>query len=65
MKKLLFGIVIGMLAGLWMGANLGKGQAIWENPFQDNSLQGRLERSQRDLGEAFKDGADAIRDAVK
>ncbi|WP_426417235.1 hypothetical protein [Aestuariirhabdus sp. LZHN29] len=65
MKTLLLGVVLGLVAGLWVGVNLGKGQDIWENPFQDNSLKGRLEQSGRTIGDALKDSADAVRDSVK
>ncbi|RRJ85219.1 hypothetical protein [Aestuariirhabdus litorea] len=65
MKKLLLGVVLGLVAGLWMGANLGKGQDIWDNPFRDNSLKGRLEESGRNISDALKEGADALKDSVK
>jgi hypothetical protein len=34
MKKLLIGVVIGIALGLWWGANIGKGQPFYANPFK-------------------------------
>ncbi len=65
MRNLLLGTLIGLMAGLWAGVNLGKGQDIWENPFNDNSLNARLKESSRDIGDALKDSADALRDSIK
>lgn len=65
MRNLLLGTLIGLMIGLWVGVNLGKGQDVWENPFQDNSLNYRLKESGRDIGEALKESADALRDSIK
>jgi len=38
-KTLVLGIVLGLLAGLWFGYNLGRDEPLFSNPFADRSLQ--------------------------
>jgi hypothetical protein len=57
-KKLLIGFVAGVVIGLWFGVNLGKGQPIYSNPFQERSLKERVLESGGDMleksGQALK-----------
>ena len=41
-KKLLLGMLVGIVIGLWFGVNLGKGQPIYSNPFHDASIKNRM-----------------------
>jgi hypothetical protein len=34
-KKLITGLIIGVLIGLWFGVNIGKGRPFWSNPFTE------------------------------
>jgi len=36
--KYLIVIVVGVVIGLWAGVNIGKGNAIYENPFKEKSF---------------------------
>lgn len=54
-KKYIIGAVIGLLAGLWMGVNIGADRPLWSNPF-----------AKKDLVEKAKDVAsDVVEDARK
>ncbi len=37
-KKLIMGLTIGLLVGLWAGVNIGYDQPIWSNPFEAPAL---------------------------
>jgi len=39
LKILVLGLLIGLGVGLWFGINLGKGQPLYSNPFDSESLQ--------------------------
>ena len=41
-KKILIGLVAGIVIGLWFGVNLGKDQPFYSNPFHERSLKDRL-----------------------
>ena len=62
LKSIIFGIIIGLLAGLWFGVNIGKDQPIFSNPFVDKSLQKKMLDRSGDLleksGRAIKDNID-------
>lgn len=62
MKYLVFGLVLGLLVGLWFGYNTGKGRPFYANPFTEPDLRERIsdtadqavEESKRGLREALK-----------
>ena len=69
-KVWLFGLIIGALLGLWGGVNIGKGRALYANPFAETPLPERLKDVGRDAlresgealertGETLKDKADS------
>ncbi len=57
-KYLGLGLAIGCAAGLWAGVNIGKGQAIYDNPFKERTIKERVLDSGADLLER---GSDALR----
>jgi hypothetical protein len=57
-KQLMTGVVIGVVLGLWMGVNIGKGQPVWGNPFADKPLS---ERAKETADRAIKNAKDALR----
>lgn len=56
-KKYIAGIIIGLLLGLWFGANLGKGQPFWSNPFDERKFAEQAKEKAVDLGERAKEKA--------
>ena len=36
------GILMGVIVGLWLGVNIGKGNPIFGNPFTQENLQQKL-----------------------
>lgn len=44
-KNLIIGLLMGVLAGLWLGINIGRDQPLLSNPFEDRSLQKKVIRS--------------------
>ncbi len=57
------GLLIGGLIGLWFGMNIGKGQPLLSNPFEEVSLSERVERTAGDAAEAAGDTAEQAGDA--
>ena len=45
LKMLMLGLLIGLGVGLWFGVNLGKGQPLYSNPFDSDSLQKKAKRT--------------------
>ena len=67
-SRLLLGLVLGLALGLWWGVNLGKGRAIFSNPFAQDSLESRLKetgtRVLEKSGQALEEGGKALRKAA-
>ena len=65
-KVLLVGLVIGLLAGLWGGVNIGKGKPLLSNPLADTPVDQRLRDSGRALvresGEALEKTGEALKE---
>ncbi len=68
LKNLITGILIGLLAGLWFGVNLGKGQPIFDNPFNNPTIQSKIKKTGNrvleESGKALEEGGKALRKAV-
>jgi len=62
LKLIILGLVIGILAGLWAGVNIGKGKSVFSNAFEEIRLQDRIKQKGN---EVMKDAKDAIRDSLK
>jgi hypothetical protein len=57
-KMLFMGILLGLIVGLWLGVNIGKGNPIFSNPFAKENLQKKIKvrvgESIEQLGEDIK-----------
>lgn len=51
LKLILFGVIIGIVIGLWFGVNIGKGKPFYTNPFEERPLSERLKEG---TGEAME-----------
>ena len=67
-KNLITGILIGLLFGLWFGVNLGKGQPLFANPFENRTIQSKIKKTGskvlEESGKALEESGKALRDAV-
>jgi hypothetical protein len=59
MKKILIGLVIGILLGLWWGVNIGKGRDFYANPFK-----GAQEHAKEKAGEMIDDAKKSLREKL-
>ena len=57
-KMLFMGTLLGLIVGLWLGVNIGKGNPIFGNPFAEENLSKKLKEkvgsSIEKLGEDIK-----------
>lgn len=60
-KKLITGLLIGVVVGLWMGVNIGKNQPIWANPFAEKALG---KQAKEKANAVIKDAKKALRDKL-
>jgi hypothetical protein len=71
MKLLLIAILMSFAIGLWFGINIGKGNALYENPLSDPDIIAEAHESADDAGlidqgKDYLDGkADQIKEGVK
>ena len=62
LKLIIVGVLIGLFLGLWFGTNIGKGRAIFSNPFAEVDLKQTI----KNKGNAvMSDTKNAIRDSLK
>lgn len=61
-RQVTFGIVIGLLIGLWFGVNIGKDKPLLSNPFAEENIP---QKAKRKAEEVIKDTKDVIRDKLK
>ena len=47
-KKLIMGLFIGLLLGLWAGVNIGHGRPVWSNPFEEPALMEKAKKAVRE-----------------
>lgn len=68
-KLIAISTAAGLVVGLWFGVNIGKGQNIFSNPFEERSLKERIIESGGNIleegGNALKEGGRALKDQVK
>jgi hypothetical protein len=57
LKILLLGIILGAVAGLWVGINIGKDKPWYSNPFEDRSVTDKLKSS---IGEGVEKAGESI-----
>lgn len=61
-KKHLLGIAIGIVLGLWMGVNIGKGKPIWTNPLDERAI---ADTAKAKVQGVIKDARRAVRESLK
>ncbi|MGE5894152.1 MAG: hypothetical protein ACM34I_08870 [bacterium] len=68
-KPLLIGIVIGLLAGLWLGINIGRDKPLFSNPLSTQKIEKAIVRSGEkaidETGKAIEETGKAIRETAK
>ena len=69
LKTFVISVLIGVLLGLWVGVNIGKGKSIFSNPFDEAAIQQQLKKSGDKIleksGEALEKGGKALQDKAK
>ncbi len=58
MKKLLFLIIMVLLAGVWFGINIARDKPLLSNPFEDKSLRDKASDTARDM---YRESKEAIK----
>lgn len=68
-KTALFGVIIGLLLGLWGGVNIGKGQPLYANPLSTVSVPDQLRDAGKEVlqksGEVIEKTGEAIKNRAK
>jgi hypothetical protein len=57
LKAILFSLVVGLAAGMWMGVNIGREVPLYSNPFDTDTLNQKLKRA---TGETLEKGGQAL-----
>lgn len=61
-KLLFFGTLMGLIVGLWVGVNIGKGHPILSNPFAKENLPKKIKNR---VGESIERFGEGMRDKLK
>ncbi len=68
LRIFLVGVLLGLLAGLWVGNNLGQGKALFSNPFTRETIQDKLKKggdqAMEKSGRIIEESGRALRNAV-
>jgi len=68
-KVVLFGLVIGVAIGMWLGVNIGRGVPLYSNPFDTDSLNQKLKKATGETleksGQAIEKTGQAMQDQLK
>lgn len=68
LRNLITGILIGLLVGLWFGANLAQGRAVFSNPFANATIQSKIKKAGDKVleqgGLVLEKSGKALRDAI-
>jgi len=63
-KSMIFGLIAGVLLGLWFGFNLGKERPLLSNPFDEGAFQDTIKQTGEDLieksGEVLEKSGQAL-----
>ncbi|MEO6974800.1 MAG: hypothetical protein ABI144_02845 [Gallionella sp.] len=57
LKAILFSLVVGLAAGLWMGVNIGREVPLYSNPFDAQTLNQKLKQA---TGETLEKGGQVL-----
>ncbi len=55
-KFMVFGLAIGVLIGLWLGVNIGKGQPLLSNPFAEHPVTEKTREAMEKGKEMYEEG---------
>ncbi|PKM42505.1 MAG: hypothetical protein CVV05_18215 [Gammaproteobacteria bacterium HGW-Gammaproteobacteria-1] len=61
MKKLLFLIIVVLLAGVWFGINIARDKPLLSNPFEEKSLRDKAKDTAKDL---YQESKEAIKKSL-
>lgn len=61
LKVLVLGLLLGLCVGLWFGVNIGKGQPLYSNPFDSDTLQ---KKAKRTADEVLNDTKRVLRESL-
>jgi hypothetical protein len=61
MKKLLFLIIVVLLAGVWFGINIARDKPLLSNPFEEKSLRDTAKDTAKDL---YQESKEAIKKSL-
>jgi hypothetical protein len=64
-RGIAIGLLIGGLAGLWFGMNIGKEQPLISNPFEEVSLSQDLDRAAEEAADKASSAVDEAGEAVQ
>lgn len=64
-SKLIAGLLIGAMLGLWIGVNIGRERPVFSNPFRKESVYEKVRKAGRGFGDAIKESADELHDKLK
>jgi len=64
-KLLLTGLVLGVLAGLWLGINIGKDKPWHSNPFEERSVTDKIKASIGEGVEKVGEGIEQMGEDIK
>ncbi len=63
-KSMIFGLIVGILLGLWFGFNLGKERPVFSNPFDEGTFQDTIKQTGEELieksGEVLEKSGQAL-----
>ena len=66
-KMWVFGLIIGLVLGVWGGINIGKGQPLYANPMAQAQVPNKLKEAGKDAirqsGEALEKTGQAIKES--
>ncbi len=57
LKAILFSLIVGVAAGMWLGVNIGRDVPLYSNPFDTVTLSQKLKQA---TGETLKKGGQAL-----
>lgn len=68
LRIFIIGVLLGLLAGLWVGYNLGQGKPLFSNPFTRETIQDKIKKSgdqaMEKSGRIIEESGRALRNAV-
>lgn len=65
LKTFFFGVIVGLIMGLWFGYNLGKGRDFYANPFAEKSVQENIKSRLEQGREAVGEGVERVGEEIK